>query len=51
MAGLVVIVTSGSLAAKRVLEASDRVLNLSGNLVALAFGLKLGVAGDLAGAG
>jgi hypothetical protein len=38
----------GLFAAKRVLEAADRVLNLSGNLVALALGLELGNTGDLA---
>jgi len=35
-------------ATERVLEATDRVLNLPGNLVALAFGLELGITGDLA---
>src|SRR5450759_3930553 len=35
-------------AAKRVLEAANRVLNLSGNLFAFAFSFELGITGDLA---
>ena len=35
-------------AAKHILDATDCILNLSGNLFAFAFSLKLGIASDLA---